>query len=216
MRAQKTQGLVSEFCSTQNIEWKFIPEHSPHFGGIWEAAVKSMKTHLKRVVGNVKLTFEELCTVLTQVEACLNSRPLVSIPSDDDGIQVLTPGHFLIGRPLEALPDPSFSYRSLSLLRRWHLCQALVRHFWQRWSREYVTSLKRFNKWHHPTRNIQVGDIVLLREDNMTPSKWPLARVTQVYPGSDGLVRVVSAKTSIGVYKRPITKIALLVPADSN
>ena len=101
--------------------WKFIPECAPHFGGIWEAAVKSMKTHLKRIVGSVKLTYEDLNTMLTQVEACLNSRPLVPLAPDDEGIEALTPGHFLIGRPLEALPDPSLSYRALSLLRRWHL-----------------------------------------------------------------------------------------------
>ena len=70
------QGTISEFCSAQNIQWKFIPECAPHFGGLWEAAVKSMKIHLKRVIADTKLTFEEFSTVLTQVEACLNSRPL--------------------------------------------------------------------------------------------------------------------------------------------
>ena len=95
-----------------------------------------MKTYLRCVIGSVKLTFEEFTTVLAQVESCLNSRLLISLPIDDDGKGALTPGHFLIGRPLEALPDPSFSYRSLILLRRWHLCQALVRHFWQRWLSE--------------------------------------------------------------------------------
>ncbi len=127
---QRTEGIVSEFCATRNIEWRFIPEHGPHFGVIWEAAVKSTKTHLKRIMGHVKLTNEELATILAQVDACLNSRPLVPINSpDDDGIEILTPGHFLIGRPLCTLPDPSFSYRSVSLLRLWHLCQNLVRHF---------------------------------------------------------------------------------------
>ena len=155
---QKSQDAVSEFCSVQGIRWKFIPEHSPHFEGLWEAAIKSMKKHLKHAVGSVKLTFEEL----TQVEACLNSRPLVSLPPDDDGIGALTPRHFLIGRPLEALPDPSFSYRSLTLLRRWHLCQALVHLFWQHWSTEYLTSLKRYTKWHHPSRSFRIGDIVVL------------------------------------------------------
>ena len=76
---QKTQKSIYEFCCAEYIEWKFIPEHSPHFSGIWEAAVKSSKTHLKRVFGKVKLTYEEMTTVLTQIEACLNSRPLVPV-----------------------------------------------------------------------------------------------------------------------------------------
>ena len=92
----KSQQDITDFCSSQGITWKFIPEHSPHFGGLWEAAVKSMKSHLKRVVGEAKLTFEELTTILAQVEACLNSRPLLSVPHDDDGVEMLTPGHFLI------------------------------------------------------------------------------------------------------------------------
>ena len=164
-------------------------------------------------MSNVKLTFEEFYTVLTQIESCLNSRPLVPLPSDDDGIEALTPGHFLIGRPLESLPDPAFSYRNLSLLRRWHLCQALVRHFWQRWSIEYLSSLRRYVKWHHPSRNIEVGDIVILREDNLVPTKWPLAKVITAHPGNDGLTRVVTVKTSTGEYKRPVTKIAVLLPS---
>ena len=126
-----------------------------------------MKKYLSRIVGNARLTFEELTTVL---ETCLNSRPLTSLTFDDDGVEALTPGHFLIGRPLEALPDPAFSHRSISLLRRWHLCQSLVRHFWQRWSSEYLTSLHKFNKWHRPSKNIAVGDIVTLREDGIVPT----------------------------------------------
>ena len=91
---QKTQRTISEFCITKNIEWKLISESAPHFGGIWESAVKGFKTQLKRIVGNVKLTFEEMYTVLTQIEACLNSRPLVpSGSADEDGIEVLTPAH---------------------------------------------------------------------------------------------------------------------------
>ena len=75
---------------------KFIPKKAPHFGGLWEAAVKSLKRHLKRIVEENKLTFEELTTTLTQIEACLNSRPLTPIPSDSDGIEALTPGYFLV------------------------------------------------------------------------------------------------------------------------
>ena len=118
LQEQMAQGAISDFCATQGIEWSFIPERAPHFGGLWEAAVKSLKYHLKRIIGDTKLTFEEFTTVLTQVEACLNSRPLTLMSTNSDQIEVLTPGHFLIGRPLESLPDTSLSYRSMSLLRR--------------------------------------------------------------------------------------------------
>jgi hypothetical protein len=163
----------------------------------------------------IKLTFEEFSTVITQIEACLNSRPLVALSCNDDGLEALTPGHFLIGRPLESLPDPSFSYRKLSLLRRWHLCQNLVRHFWQRWSQEYLSSLRKYTKWHKPTRNMSTGDVVVLHEDGMVPAKWPIGRVIQTFTGKDGLVRVANVKTQRGVYKRPIHKLALLLPSES-
>ena len=212
-----TQDAVSNFCSAHNIQWKFIPERAPHFGGIWESAVKGVKTHLKRIVSPIKLTFEEFSTVLTQVEACLNSRPLTPINSpDDDGVTVLTPGHFLIGKPLVALPDPRLSYRSLSLLKRWHLCQQLVRHFWERWQNEYLQTLNKYNKWRFPSRNAAVGDVVLLQETGNTPTKWPIARVIAVHPGSDELVRVVTVKTPQGVYKRPVSKVAVLLPNETD
>ena len=98
-------------CTSQGIEWSFIPERAPHFGRLWESSVKSVKTHLRRVLGEVRLTFKEFSTVLAQVEACLNSRPLVPLSPGDDGIEALTPGHFLVGR----YPIPPL-----------HLCQSLT------------------------------------------------------------------------------------------
>ena len=163
----------------------------------------------------LNLPTRKLSTVLTQVEACLNSRPLVPLPNDEDGFQALTPGHFLIGRPLEVLPDYSFKcVDSLTALRRWKLCQALTNHFWRRWSREYLTNLNRFTKWHHPSRNIKIGDMVILCEDSIIPTKWPLARVVDVHPGRDNLVRVATIKTSNGTYTCPVTKLPLLLPSD--
>ena len=138
---------ISDHCAHQGIQWRFIPEHAPHFGGLWEAAVRSLKRHLRKVVGEVRLTYEELTTVLAQVEACLNSRPLTPLPEPSDGIEALTPGHFLIGKPLTALPDPPESRLPITMLRRWHLCQRLTSHFWSRWSKEYLTTLNRLTKW---------------------------------------------------------------------
>ena len=150
-----------------------------------------------------------MCTVLTQVEACLNSRPLIPLECDEDGIEALSPGHFLIGRPLEALPDPQSSFQPVASLRRWNLCQVLTRHFWKRWSADYFAGLRKLTKWHVSSRNAIVGDIVLLKEDGFIPTKWPLGRIVEVYPGSDGYVRVATVKTSNGTYRRPTAKIAL-------
>ena len=171
-----------------------------------------MKYHLKRVTANVKLTFKGYSTVLAQVEACLNSQPLVALPCDGEGIGILTPGHFLIGRPIESLPDPSFSYRPMSLLRQWCLCQNIVCQFWQRWSQEYLTCLRRHNKWHRPTRNISVGDIMALHDGGLIPTKWPLGKVLKTFIGSDGLVRVVELKTQSGTFTRPAHKVVLILP----
>ena len=157
------------FCSAQGIQWKFSPPTGPHHGSVWENGVKACKRHLKRIVGESKLTFEEMTTVLCQIEACLNSRPLfTSLDSnDDDGTAPLTPGHFLIGRPLKALPDQVIK-APISTLKRWQLCQALTQHFWKWWSTEYLNALQRFNKWRRPKRCLRVNDIVLIK-DNHTP-----------------------------------------------
>ena len=88
LRNQGIQQTVSDFCAGQGVLWKFTPEQAPHFGGLWEAAVKSLKKHMRRIVGEVKLTYEELSTILTQIEACLNSHPLTPLPHTSDTTEV--------------------------------------------------------------------------------------------------------------------------------
>lgn len=197
-----------------HIDWKFIPEHSPHFGGVWEAAARSFKKHLKRVVGESKLTFEEMYTVLCQIEACLSSRPLTPLnSSDDDGLEALTPGHFLIWKPLTALPDDTPpSCQATSILKRWKLCQSMINHFWKRWSLEYLVTLQKMTKWHKANNNLSVGDIVVIIEGKMVPTQWPMARIVGVHPGKDGIVQVVDVKTPTGTYRRPVHKVAKLLP----
>ena len=132
-------------------------------------------------------------------------------------MEVLTPRHFLIVSPLEALPDCSHSYQPLKLLQLWRLCQALVHHFWRCWSVDYVVQLRKYTKWKLPSKNVKVGDLICLQDEGLVPTKWPLAWVTAFHPGKDNLVGVVTVQTSRGtyMYKRPVTKIVLILPIDA-
>ena len=115
-----------------------------------------------------------------------------------------------------SLPHPALSYSSLSLLKCWDLCQNLVHHFWKQWSEEYLTSLNKYSQWCRKSKNLEVGNIVLLKEDGIVPTQWPLGRIVKVHPGKDTLVCVATVRTCKGVYKRPVSKIALLLSNDSN
>lgn len=200
----KLVGILAE----DRIEWHFIPPGSPHFGGLWEAGVKSMKYHLKRVIGENKLTFEELTTVLAQIEGVLNSRPLYAIGDEADD-EVLTPGHFLIGRPLIDIPEPAEESK-ISSLNRWRLLNSLSRHFWRKWKDEYLTTLQNRYKWAKTKPNVKDGQLVLVKDEDTHPSRWPMGKIIESHPGNDGLVRVVSVKTQNGIVKRPIRKICPL------
>jgi hypothetical protein len=112
------QEEINNVMTTEDVRWHFIPPDSPHFGGLWEAGIMSMKYYVRRLIGNACISFEEMSTILTQIEACLNSRPLCEIPFDSNDPQALTPGHFLIGGPLMALPYTGYSNVPMNKLSR--------------------------------------------------------------------------------------------------
>ena len=120
--------------STSSVEWSGalrLHEDAPHLGGLWEAAVKSLKHHVGGSAGDFRLILKELGTILAQVEACTSElKAIDTLPQPEGGIEVLTPGHFLIGRLLEALSDLSEPSKPISLLRRWHLRQVVTRHLY--------------------------------------------------------------------------------------
>ena len=210
-------NLIHQHLLKNRVNWTHIPERAPHFGGLWESAVRSMKKHLRRLMGSLLLTYEEMTTITCQVEACLNSRPLIPMTShSQDGLSTLTASHFLLFNAPKAYPEDPRLPEEPRLLKRWNQCQAVVQHFWSRWSREYLNTLQSRTKWQSSKPNLREGDIVILKEDRTFACHWPLARITQTYPGPDGLVRVAKIKTATGVYKRPVTKLALLHRPDSS
>ncbi|KMQ90475.1 hypothetical protein RF55_9768 [Lasius niger] len=124
-------------CATElansGTEWSFIPPGAPHFGGLWKAGVKSVKYHLQRILGEHKLTYEEMATLMSQIEACLNSRPLNALSNDPSDLAALTPGHLLIGESLVNIPEPSFlDVDANKLSSRWTLVSNMRDHFWNR------------------------------------------------------------------------------------
>ena len=196
--------------ASRKVAWHFIPPSAPHFGGIWEAGVKSVKTHLRKIVHRACLTFEDLNTLLCRIEACLNSRPITALSDDPNDLCPLTPGHFLRGEALLAPPLPSKEENSLTNPKTIELIQELKNHFWQRWKNEYLTQLQQRPKWKTAKTNIDIGDLVIIKDEITPPQTWKMGRVIVTHPGSDGLVRVVTLKTETGELKRPVHKLCLL------
>lgn len=202
------QHLENQF----KLKWRFTTPGAPHQGGIYEAAVKSVKYHLIRTIGETTLTFEEYTTVLCQAEAMVNSRPIAPLPDDPTSLNALTPGHFIIGEALVRIPDEEdLREVPVNRLNRWAHLQKMNQHFWDRWHEEYLSGLVNRSKWLVERRNFQVGDMVILKEDNIPPMRWKLGRIQEVLPGKDNLVRSVIVRTVSGVYKRPIVKLALFI-----
>lgn len=132
---------MKEAALKDKIRWRFNPPSAPHFGGIWEAGVKSLKTHIYRVVGLQILTYEEFLTILTQIESMLNSRPLTPLSPDPNDLRPLTPSHFLLLEAPISLPEDDLTNVAHSRLSRWQLIQQMVQHIWKRWSSEYLHTL---------------------------------------------------------------------------
>lgn len=170
LESQSFNDSMSSELQKRRIKWSFFPPVSPHMGGLWGGNIRMVKQHLLKVIRAQILTYEELYTVLTQVECLLNSRPLCPLSSDPSDVQVLTPAHFLHLNPLDYIPAQDMLNRPISGLRRYQMLDHLVQ-------------------------------IYLM---------WHIGIITGVYPGVDGIVRVVNVKTKTGTYKRPVVKVCPL------
>ena len=206
------KDTIVNWAAAKGIQWHFSPGRAPHFGGLWEAAVRSMKILLRKVIGAHTLKWDEFLTVLTSAEATLNSRPLIPLESPPpDGIAPLTPGHFLIGGPLWSLPVNTNSSAKITSLRRWNLTQRLTAELWQRWKAEYLSQLQKRAKWKRPTTNLKSGDVVVLKDDDYFHRSWPMGRISSVFPGPDGHVRAVDVFLHGKTYRRPAHKVVRLL-----
>lgn len=204
---------VQRFSAERGIKWQFITERSPFRGGYWERLNRSLKEPLRKVLGKALLSYSELNTILTDIECALNQRPLAYSGSDPMNPEPLTPAHLALGRPLASLPDPPKA-STIPIGTRYRHLQRLLHHFWQRWTKEYLPLLTERKKWTTVQPVPDIGDVVLITEDNVTRPNWPLGRVIEQFRGKDGLVRTLRLKTAKGTLDRPVQRLHLLEKAD--
>ena len=213
---------LQEFFAEKRIIWKFIAERAAWWGGMWERMVRSVKTCLRKVLGKSCLKYEEIETILIEVEAVVNSRPITFTHTSSEEPVPLTPSHFLIGQRLTALPSagnvtaaaPNTDQRQLN--KRWKYRQRLINTYWTRWKKEYLLELRSAHCSSHVKRctELKLGDVILVNEDKLPKHLWKMGRIKEVYIGRDGKVRsCLVMLPSRNLIRRPVQ---LLYPLELN
>ena len=192
------------------VEWQFNPPASPHFGGVHEVMIGAAKRAIYAVLKGASVSDEELMSAFCGVEALLNSRPLTYQSADHRDVCPLTPNHFLHGRINSTLAAEAVDSTAFNLRRRWRHVQELVAHVWRRWIREWLPGLNKRHKWTTERKDVAVGDVVLVLSPDSVRGTWPLGRVQNVYPGTDGHVRVADVLVGGKVLRRGINRLCPL------
>ncbi|XP_073967443.1 uncharacterized protein [Choristoneura fumiferana] len=205
-------SATSNYAANEKINWRFLPPSAPFMGGAWERLVRNVRTALRVTLTERTPSDEVLRTLLAEAEALVNARPLTHVSSDSTSEEALTPAHFLLGSS-SGRPIPA-TMTEADLLSRssWRRAMRLTDHFWRRWVREYLPTLvPRSSNGEAPS--IAVGDLVLIADGNLPRGSWPRGRVTALFPGRDGIVRVADVATTAGVLRRPLKKL-VRIPAN--
>ena len=199
---------------TDFISWKHNPPHASNFGGVWERLIRSARAILDGIMlsHGHSLNDESFRTLLVEVEAIMNSRPITTDGINDPDSLPLSPINLLTMKSMVIRPPPGvFQKEDLYCRRRWRRVQHLSNEFWSKWRREYLQILQIRSKWTSHQRNMKVGDVVIVKDDNASRNVWKLGVVTEVHPSNDGDVRSVSIRQNGSIYKRPVNKLVLLV-----
>ena len=191
---------VKQYLAKRQVDWQFIMERAPWLGGFWERLVRSVKRCLKKSVGRSLLTFEELRTLVVEIEATLNNRPLTYIYDDEEGLSYpLTPADLIYGRQIATMPHQRHCnvisiFQSLTKRARYHF--RLLEGFTKQWRREYLYGCVNTTETElELSTNSLVGDIVVFKEEGSARCWWKLAKVTELLKSRDNVVR--SAKIQV-------------------
>ena len=206
LKAVSDHPDTKKYLSSTGIEWRFNLERAPWWGGLFERMVRSTKRCLRKIVGRARLSYDEMQTVIVEIEAIVNSRPL-SYVHPDDLEEPLTPSHLIVGRRLLSLPDhltylepvgdEDFELNVDTLQRRTKHLNNIINHFWRRWSREYLLELRDTHRQRSSSgikNAIVVGDVVLIHDEDNPRGFWKLAKVQKLIIGQDGEIRGATLK----------------------
>ncbi|XP_056001792.1 uncharacterized protein LOC130048767 [Ostrea edulis] len=208
---------LKDFMTRKEIQWKFNPPHASHMGGAWERLIGVSRRILDSLLTDPKvtrLTHEVLVTFMAEVCSVINARPLSGISYDPDSPIPLSPVTLLslkTKRVVDSFNLVEFTAKDL-MKDQWR-CVQLSNCFWKRWKMEYLSSLQQRMKWQQDERNLQVGDIVLLRDKTLHHNDWPMGIIENTYPSVDS--RVCKVDICFGsdrkIFKRPATEVVLLI-----
>ncbi|XP_049336713.1 uncharacterized protein LOC125802504 [Astyanax mexicanus] len=219
---------IATFLAEKQCDFIMNAPCSSHAGGVWERQIRTVRNVLRSTIAlsSDKLNDASLRAFLYEAMAIVNSRPLtVDNLTDPDSLEPLTPNHLLTQKSNKALPPPGeFVREDMYGKKRWRHVQYLAEQFWSRWRKEYLATIATRQRWHSPRRNVQTGDVVMLRDDNLPRCEWRLGRVSETTPDKDGLVRRVKVQlgdkhlgkkgehlSKLSVVERPVQKLVLLL-----
>lgn len=215
---------LNKYLQEQKCSLIFNQAHSSHMGGAWERLIGVARHILDSMFSQMKsphLTHEVLTTVLAEVCAIMNARPPVPVSSDPEFPLVLTPAMLLTQKMGTVSPPPCEFGKAELLKQQWKQVQSLADTFWERWCREYLSTLQTRRRWPNKRFNLKEGDVVLMKDLQVARNDWPMAVVTKTFPSADGLIRKVEIRVicqgTPKVFPRPVMElIPLLSPSCSD
>lgn len=205
---------IHEAMLQKNIDWHFNPPAGSHHGGVWERIIRTIRKVMNSVLREQILDDEGLNTLMCEIEAILNDRPITKNSDHHNDLEALTPNHLLLMRQQPNLPPGVFTKSDNYCRRRWRQVQYMANLFWNRWVKEYLPLLQERQKWHEVKRNLKIGDVVLVVDSNSPRNSWPMGVVLETVPDRFGLVRQVKVKTATNTLMRPIDKLCLILEMD--
>ncbi|XP_035984516.1 uncharacterized protein LOC118558168 [Fundulus heteroclitus] len=212
------EAVIESYLQSKGCTWIFNPPHSSHMGGSWERLIGVARRILDAMLlrtGHTHLTHEVLSTLMAEVMAIMNARPLVPVSNDPEMPTILTPA-MLLTQKTSTVSAPSGEFKMGDLQgKQWKHVQCLADTFWKRWKQEYLSTLQVRRKWTRQEKNIKVGDVVLLKDSQAHRNDWPIGIIVKTLPSSDRIVRKVEVKTTKGghvkVFHRPVSEVIVLL-----